>query len=280
MNKREYSHTHGSINDVTKSIRQQTFSLLDKNHLLSPLDLCKLMDLDHKLHGGTIRQYKSAWKREYRNRPAPKCLSFHKARGWIYALKSFSRGELGSEERARLLLHGWKGTFAKNGMIIFKVAGLGRLEWFGTGRVNFWIDKPANWGKVKQLLAYGFLRTGQIADVEKFDLWASAARFKGAHATLDLGERIPYFKISFLKESLGVIFKGGDLSHPTSAEIEFCFPDWAERNEKLLEQNKRALDQNCQAFDLNSQTLSGFSDLLKDLFQPKRLDPADRGMIS
>ena len=58
----------------------------------------------------------------------------------------------------------------------------------------------------------------------------------------------------------------GDLSDPNSLEIEFVYPDWAERNERILEQNKRALE--------------NFSDFLKDLGQPKDLKKdVDRNMV-
>lgn len=251
---RNYSHS-----DV--SIKKQTFKLLDKNHELKALDLCKIMDLPHKLYGATFRNYRMQWKREYKNRLGLKCLKFHNARGWIYALKMVDRNNI-----EKLVRAGWRQTRARNRMIIFKDLSLGRLEWHVTGRISFWVKKPATWGKVKQLLSKAFSWPGLINDPQVFDLWANTARFKGAHLLHDTGERLPYARIDFLKESLGVTVKMGDVSDPTCLEIEFTYPDWAEKNERLLDQNKRAFE--------------NFSDFLKDLSQPKRIDKtADRSMV-
>jgi hypothetical protein len=253
--KREYSHTNDSI-------RKASFKLLERNHDLSPLDLCKLQGLSHAKHGATLRQYRMQWKREYKNRLGLKCLKFHAARGWVYALKLLNRADVD-----RLVEAGWLETRARNRMIIFKDVKLGRLEWHVSGRINIWVKKPASWGKLKQLLSNAFFRSGLLEDVQVFDLWANSARFKGAHLTFDVGERLPYARVDFLKDSLGVVVKMGDVSDPDCLEIEFTYPDWAERNEKILEQNKRALE--------------NFSDFLKDLGQPRDLKKdVDRSMVS
>lgn len=263
-----------NIHNTHTSLRKQVFELLEKTHDLSPSQICDVLHYPHKKYARTISQYKKQWRCEYQNRHDLKRLSFHKVRGWIEGLKSFSRGEPGSRERVFLVQAGWEETQAKNRMMIFRSV-LGRLEWFETGRINIWIKKPANWGKVKQLLALGFHRTGLVRDVEKFDLWAETARFWGAHVGLDLGVPLPYGKIDLLKESLGVVAKTGDASHPTWLELEFVYPDWARRNELLLELNKRALEQNSQVL----------GDLLGSVRSPvngevKRDVSADRSMIS
>jgi len=49
-----------------------------------------------------------------------------------------------------------------------------------------------------------------------------------AHVVYDIGVKLPYSKIDFLKESNGVIIKTGDSSHPTCFEIEYYLPKWAE----------------------------------------------------
>jgi len=247
--------THSNV-----SIRKATFQLLDRNHDLSPSNLCTLQGLDPKIHGATLRQYKMQWKREYKNRLGLKSLKFHAARGWVYQLKMV--------DRTMALERGWKVTRARNKMIVWNQdkRELGRLEWFATGRINIWVRKPATWGKLKQLLSKAFCWNKLIEDPQIFDLWANSARFKGAHLTYDYGEKVPYMKIDFLKDALGVVFKTGDLSDPTCAEIEFVYPDWAERVEKLLEQNRKALD-------LNSEQFGNFSKFLAELGQPKKLKP-------
>jgi len=69
----------------------------------------------------------------------------------------------------------------------------------------------------------------------------------------------------YLKDALGVVVKTGDVTHPTSLEIEFTYPDWAEKNERLLEQTLKAFQQ--------------FSDLLKGFVEPKFPERKDRNMI-
>ena len=235
------------------SLRQQVFKLLEKNHELKPKDLCKLMGLNYATRKETVKQYRKQWKREYRSRHALKCLSFHNTRGWVYALKVMSR-DLAVERF-------WVQTRARNRMLLWKDK-FGRLEWHVSGRVNVWVKKPATWGRVKQLLANGFFKTGLLQDVQVFDLWANSARFKGSHLVYDTGERLPYARIDYLKESMGFVVKTGDITHPTAIEIEFNYPDFAEKNEKLLEQTSKALE-------LNSQQIQQFSQLLQDLSQPK-----------
>lgn len=247
--KREYLHI------PLLSLRQQVFKILEKHHDLKPKELCKIMDLDYASRGGTVKEYRKQWKREYKNRQALKCLSFHGATGWIYALKSIDR-------KAALESKVWQQTRARNRYLLCKVEGLGRLEWFETGRINIRIRKPATWGRVKQLLAYGFTWTNLIKDIDVFDLWANSARKKGSHLVYDTGERLPYAKIDLLREDLGVVVKTGDMSHPTSIEIEFHYPDWAERNEVLMQQISKALD-------LNSQQIQLFSEFMKELTKPK-----------
>jgi hypothetical protein len=61
-------------------------------------------------------------------------------------------------------------------------------------------------------------------------------RLKGGTAVVETGERLPYLVIDLFRISNGVKIKTGDDSHPTCFEIEFSYPDWAERNERLLQE--------------------------------------------
>jgi len=236
------------------SIRSRVFNLLDKNHQLLPKDLCKLLELSYKTDGRYVANLKTQWKSNYRNRQALKCLSFHNTRGWIYCLKSVVR-------EAALETDGWVATRARNKMLLWVDDRLGRLEWHLSGRVNVWIKKPASLGRAKQLLANAFFSSGLIKDVQIFDLWAGSVRFKGSHLVYDTGERLPYARIDYLKESLGVVIKTGDATHPSAIEVEFHYPDWAERNELMLQQTTKAFTQ-------FAEILSGKPDLEK----PERLD--------
>jgi hypothetical protein len=257
------------------SLRQQIFSLLNKNHELKPKDICKLMDLDYKQYHSYVGKTKTEWKAYYRNRQALKCLSFHNTRAWVYALRIMDRVKVAVEGK------GWLQTRAKNRMLLWKdPKGLGRIEWHTTGRVNLWIKKPATIGRIKQLLANAFFATGIISDIQIFDLWANSIRLKGSHVVYDTGEKLPYARIDFLKESLGVIAKMGDVTHPTSLELEFVYPDFQERAERLMDQNMKIMDLNAKALETDAQALKNFSEFMKDLSQSKPQKPeADKSMI-
>lgn len=229
------------------SLREQVFKELDKDDKLKPKTLITILGKRGfcDLNSRTIRQYKADWKRQYKSRQALNGLNFHRSRFWVYVPGFVDRGKaLGkgcSVRGNKTGLACWHPTNMKNRAFVFdcRGAGLGRLEWFETGRVNVWVRSPASLGKVKQLLSYAFFASGLIEDVRVFDLWAESVKFKGAELTVDVGVKVPYFKVDALKESNGVTVVGGDSSHPTCVEIPFGYPDWAERNERLLEESKR-----------------------------------------
>lgn len=215
--------------DIQSSLRKAVFNLLEKNHDLKPKEICILLHESYQKSANTISQYKKQWRSEYRQRQAHNRLSFHKAHGWVYALKLM--------DRKAAVFNGWVETKARNGMIIWNdLGGLGRLEWFRTGRINLFVNKPATWGRVKQLLANAFTYNGLIQAVDVFELWFKSVQFHGAHACLDTGVPLPYARIDILKDSLGVVAKIGDASHVTCLELEFCYPKWAEKNELLFNQ--------------------------------------------
>jgi len=107
--------------------------------------------------------------------------------------------------------------------------------------VKIWVRKPASKGKCYQLLADAFFKTALIFDVRNFTPFLKGVTFKGASVVFDVGERLPYAKIDFLRISNGVVITLGDRSHPTAVEIDFCLPDWAERMEKTNEEMQSLL---------------------------------------
>lgn len=221
------------------SIRSQVFHELGKNPLLTAKPLCQILQIPFKEHKSYINNLRSQWKANYRNEQGSKCLKFHNWRGWAYAPQAV--------DRAAALGKGWIQSRGRNRALIFRDR-LGRLEWFETGRVNIWIRKIANTGKKAQLLANGFFRTGLIADIRVLKVFIDSVRFHGAHVVVDTGEKLPYAKIDFLKDSLGVVAKIGDLSDPTGLELEFHMPKWAEEaaedRKAFIEIVKRLFDSN------------------------------------
>jgi hypothetical protein len=130
---------------------------------------------------------------------------------------------------------GWISSKARNRWLLWKDR-LGRLQWFETGRVNLYVRRPASIGRAYQLVCNGFSFTGLITDVKVLEMVLAAVRFKGAHYVFEANQRLPKFVIDLFSKSNGVVIKVGDVSHPTAVEVITCYPDWAERNERILKE--------------------------------------------
>jgi hypothetical protein len=263
------------------SLRSDVFNYLKEDKDISPKTICAKLGLDYKVYGHSVRTYKCQWKRQYGVKLPNDSLNltFHRWSGWIYVPKGVDRkGALGLGDGKTV----WMATNAKNRMYVFdaRSRGLGRLEWFeplrGTtenaGRVNIFVKKPAHIGKLKQLLANAYVKSNIIFDLNYFDKWVDTARLKGGHAVKDLGVPLPYSKTEFLKDGLGVVVKTGDQSHPSSLEIEFFYPDWAEKNERLLAENKVLVNQNVefmrQNIELNKRLFGDASNSSESTVKP------------
>lgn len=216
-----------------ETIKDKVWALLDKNPLLLPKQICNLLHLNYNDYSNYVTFQRSKWKEYTKNKQALKGLSFHNWHGWIYVPSTV--------DRVLAVKSGWVRTRAKNRYLLWKDGKLGRLEWFETGRVKVWVKKPASLGKAYQLLADAFFKTALIFDIRVFEPFLKSLRFKGAHAVLDVGERLPYARIDFLKLSNGIVIKIGDTTHPTGIEVEFCYPTWGEANERLLSEILKSL---------------------------------------
>lgn len=221
-------------NSDGESIRQQVFSLLDKNPLLTPKPLCKLLSLSYAKYEHYLRNLRTEWKCHYRNERGSKCSS-HGWRGWCYL-----PSDLNCRIRSGAVEVGWAQSKARNRWLLWRDK-LGRLQWFETGRVNLYVRKPANLGKAYQLVCNGFSFTGLITDVKVLERVLASVRFKGAHYVFTTEERLPRLTIDLFARSNGVIIKVGDASHPNGIEVIAYYPDWAERNERLFERLNETL---------------------------------------
>jgi len=210
----------------SQSIKEDVEGLLGKNPLLKPKDLCRLLGLPYQKYRDYVSHIRSKWKSDHKNRLGLKCLSFHGVHGWVTVPSAV--------DRSRALLVGWMQSRARNRMLVWKDE-FGRLEWFETGRCKVWVRKPANKGRALQLVCNGFSLSGLVTDMNMLDGILASLRLKGGTATIDTGERLPYLVIDLFRISNGIKIKTGDDSHPTCFEIEFSYPDWAERNERLLQ---------------------------------------------
>jgi len=142
--------------------------------------------------------------------------------------------------RSKAVEQGWLVSRARNRWLLWKDK-LGRLQWFETGRVNLYVRRPANLGKAYQLVCNGFSFTGLLTDLKAIEQVLAGVRFKGAHYVFITEQRLPRLTIDLFAKSNGVIIKVGDVSHPSGVEIIATYPDWAEKNEWMLEEIKNSL---------------------------------------
>jgi len=226
-------------NGNSVSIRQSVFEKLDENPSLTAKSLCKLLDLSYCSYSNYLARLKSEWKYYRKNERGSKC-SIHAWRGWCYVPEGVDRawalgvGRVCSRARNRWLL--WKDR-------------LGRLQWFETGRVSLYIRKPANLGRAYQLVCNGFSFTGLITDIKVLEEVLAGVRFKGAHCVFETEHRLPRLVIDLFTSSNGVVIKVGDASHPNGIEVATCYPDWAERNERMFEEIKKLFRKDFQEKD-------------------------------
>ena len=215
----------------SESIRQRAFAELERNPLLTPKPLCRILGLDYPCYGKYLANVRTLWKYHHKNERGSKC-SLHGWRGWCFLPCGV--------DRARAVDVGWVRSKARNRWLLWKDR-LGRLQWFETGRVNLYVRKPANLGRAYQLICNGFSFTGLITDIKVLEQLLSTVRFKGAHYVFSVGERLPKLTIDLFQKSNGIIIKVGDTTHPDAVEVIACYPDWAERNERLFEQLNKTL---------------------------------------
>ncbi|MGD0494504.1 MAG: hypothetical protein ABSB28_00515 [Candidatus Bathyarchaeia archaeon] len=101
-----------------------------------------------------------------------------------------------------------------------------------------YVRRPANLGSAYQFVCNGFSFTGLITEVKVLEGVLAGVRFKGAHYVFETEHRLPRPVIDLFAKSNGVVIKVGDASHPNAVEIATCYPDWAERNERMFEEIK------------------------------------------
>ena len=216
---------HNDYDSYGKSVRQCVFRALDRNPLLTPSALHSILKLDDKIGLQVLANYKTQWRHNYQNERGSKC-SLHGWRGWCYLPAEVV-------DRSQALGVGWVQSRARNRWLLWK-DWLGRLQWFETGRVNLYVRRPANLGRAYQLVCNGFSFTGLITDVKVLEGFLAGVRFKGAHYVFETEHWLPRLVIDLFAKSNGVIIKIGDASHPSGIEVLSCYPNWAERNERMF----------------------------------------------
>ncbi|MFH0896800.1 MAG: hypothetical protein V1850_01970 [Candidatus Bathyarchaeota archaeon] len=214
------------------TIKSQVFLLLDENLPYSAKKICALLNIDYKHYQNYVYVLRSKWKTLSKNEHGSNCSSMHGWRGWTYLFDRERSRVMGLMDACREA--GWLGTRARNRWIFWKDK-LGRLQLFETGRIDIYVCAPINPGRIKQLVCNGFSFTGVIKDDEVIGSILRDIRFQSAHYVFEAGQPLPKLTIDCFSKSNGVDIKVGDRSHPNAVEVIASCPDWAERNEKLLE---------------------------------------------
>ena len=222
MGESQFCYSQSGNTNTADSIKARVLHLLDKNPLLTAKPLCKLLNLDFKKYKDYVDHIRSAWKTDSKNEQVPKRPIFRNWRGFVYVPEGLSRDHA--------LTAGWTLSRSRNRPLLWKDQ-LGRLEWFETGRVNIWLRQPASEGRLAQLLAMAFYRTGLIPDIEAFEVFRKSARSKGAQL---------FFENSKKPEKRLI-----HITDPKAPGPNFAFrlnpthnlamvPDWPEKNERLF----------------------------------------------
>jgi hypothetical protein len=219
-----------SEKDENSCICTEVRELLDKYPSMRPKDLCSHLHLSYEKYRDYVTNLRSQWKSNLKNELGSKVLKFHHVFGKVVLEREFAGGI-----RVGAVGVGWLATRARNRKLLWK-DGLGHMEWFETGTVVLFVNSPATRGRAYQLFCNGFSKTGLISDLRLLGVLLEKMYLKGATATIETGQKLPYLVVDLFKTSNGIRIKTGDLSHPTCIEVDFCIPDWAERVERKTDE--------------------------------------------
>ena len=228
------SDTAGTLNSYSKSstsnnIRKAIFELLDgdghSDPLLTPKQICKLLDLSYKRYHNYVSKTKWEWKYYYRNERGSKCSSFH-------CFKAKVKLDLALSQALRAVVKldvenggfGWVLSRARNRFLVWK-GRFGRVVWFESGTVTLHVRRPGNLGKAKQLFCDAFVNTGLLTDMRLLNPVLERIRPKSGHFPYSSGERLPYMVIRDFELSHGIVIKVGDRTHPDAVEVIAGFSD-------------------------------------------------------
>jgi hypothetical protein len=251
------------------SLRKQIFEVLDGdghfNPLLTPRQICKLLDLSYKQYRNYVSKTKWEWKYYYKNERGSKCSSFH-------CFKAKVRLDLGLSVGLRCVVEsdiagegvfGWVLSKARNRFLVWK-GRLGRVTWFQTGTVLLHVKRPGNLGKAKQLFCDAFVNTGLLTDMKVLNPVLERVRPASGHFPYSSGERLPYMVIRDFELSHGIVIKVGDRTHPDAVEVIAGFSDaidLALQKLDALEKSDKALQKITsilsELFDVEGRNSSG-----------------------
>jgi hypothetical protein len=272
--------TAGNVDSYCKSgnsnnLRKQIFDLLDgegqSNPLLSPKQICKLLDLSYKQYHNYVSKTKWEWKYYYKNERGSKCSSLHCFKAKVkldLPLSQALRQVVKLEIEKYGVGFGWVASKAKNRFWIWK-GKCGRAVWFETGLVGLNVRRPGNLGKAKQLFCDAFVNIGLLTDFKVLNPVLERIRPKSGHFPYSAGERLPYMVIRDFEQSHGIVIKVGDRTHPDAIEVIASFSDTMDGAlDKLERLEKNELK--------NGEALQRITGILSSIFD---IDPNKRASV-
>jgi len=262
--------SHHSYLAYQENKRRTVFSFLEKNPLLTPSNLAKLIGIpttERKKELGYLKKLKHDWKGNHekqrgsiRSIPDEVHNAFYKgtlplviANDIISKLRSLSYGSGG----VNFIAGTWVPTKSKNHYLLYK-SRLGRIRLFSTGTVELFVRKPASDGKCMQLFCDALIKTNLIDSIKIVEEFQKGL-MRRFHATIDTGQRLPYVKVTAFQETHNLTMVLGDRSHPTSIEFIVGYNTEVQSVRALVEQVgsilKNLQDSNCSAVarELNSE---------------------------
>lgn len=227
-----YSIDGNGISEAS-AIRKKLYELLDENPLLSPKQLCKMLDLPYSQYRNYVTKERSNWKYYHKNERGSKCCGLHCFKAKVrldLAVSCALRSVVEKDLENGGLLYGWRLSRARNRFLVWE-GRLGRVVWFGTGTLLFHVRRPGNLGRAKQLFCDAFGNTGLIGDVKVLVGVADRIFQKSVHVPYPSRQRLPRMEIRDFVESHGILIKLGDRSHPNAVEV---IAEFTAAQEKVL----------------------------------------------
>jgi hypothetical protein len=262
--------TAGNLDSYSKSgnsnsLHKQIFDVLDNdghtNPLLTPKQICKLLDLSYQKYHNYVSKTKWEWKYYSRNERGSKCSSLHCFKAKVrldLVLSQGLRGVVASDGELGVLGFGWVRSKSKNRFWMWPCR-LGRVVWFESGTVTLHVRRPGNLGKAKQLFCDAFVNTGLLTDMKLLNPVLERIRPKSGHFPYSAGERLPYMVIRDFELSHGIVIKVGDRTHPDAVEVIASFSETMDGAlDKLEKLEKNELK--------NSEALLKITGILSNLF--------------
>jgi hypothetical protein len=244
--------SHHSYLAYQENKRRTVFSFLEKNPLLTPSNLAKLIGIpttERKKELGYLKKLKHDWKGNHEkqrgsNRSIPDEVHnvFYKGtlplvivNGIIPKIRSLTYGPSGAD----FITGAWVPTESKNHFLLYR-SRLGRIRLFSTGTVELFVRKPASDGKCMQLFCDALTKTNLIDSIKIVEEFQKGL-MRRFHATIDTGQRVPYAKITAFQETHGFTMVSGDRSHPTCFEFMFDYNTEVQSAREMVKQFLRSL---------------------------------------